>query len=95
MQGQWEVMKKIKYIIILFICLISFQQITLSKSLNNFKYIGSMLYEHSNANLTKLKDGKILISSSEILPLDLTNKIPESKRYIQAYELYNPQTNSF
>ena len=54
-----------------------------------------MLYEHSNANLTKLKDGKILISSSEILPLDLTNKIPESKRYIQAYELYNPQTNSF
>ncbi len=88
-------MKKIKYIIILFICLISFQQITLSKSLNNFKYIGSMLYEHSNAKLTKLKDGKILISSSEILPLDLTYKIPESKRYIQAYELYNPQTNSF
>lgn len=94
-------MKKSKYIreltkiIILFILLISFQQLTLSNSLNNFKYIGPTIYNHSNANLTKLKDGKILISSSNILPVDLSNPIPEWKRYIQAYELYNPKTNNF
>lgn len=94
-------MKKSKYIrkltkiIILFILLISFQQLTLSNSLNNFKYIGPTIYNHSNANLSKLKDGKILISSSNILPVDLRNPIPEWKRYIQAYELYNPKTNNF
>lgn len=86
---------KLTKIIILFILLISFQQLTLSNSLNNFKYIGSTIYNHSNVNLTKLKNGKILISSSDILPVDLSNPIPEWKRYIQAYELYNPKTNNY
>lgn len=90
-------MKKSKYIreltkiIILFILLISFQQLTLSNSLNNFKYIGPTIYNHSNANLTKLKDGKILIWGGTIRD----QSIFKNHKSIKSMEVFDPKTNSF
>lgn len=94
---------KLTKIIILFILLISFQQLTLSNSLNNFKYIGSTIYNHSNVNLTKLKNGQLLLTNGLVqLPIkydkigleNIEHRL-EREQNSKYAEKFDPKTEQF
>lgn len=65
-------------------------------ALNSGKFIelGKSIYNHGQVNLTKLKNGKILISEFEILG-DNGKEIEEKDKYLKKFELYNPVTKKF
>lgn len=61
-----------------------------------FEVIAKTTMPHGqNYELTKLQDGRILISEFSQLNSSLDDSIPEEKRFLKLFEIYNPKTKKF
>lgn len=61
-----------------------------------FEVVAKTTLPHGqNYELTKLQDGRILISEFTQLNSSLDDPIPEEKRFLKRFEIYNPKTKKF
>jgi len=61
-----------------------------------FEIVGKTTLPHGqNYELTKLKDGRILISEFDQLSYYTNNPIPEKDRFVSRFEIYNPKSKTF
>ena len=61
-----------------------------------FEVVAKTTLPHGqNYELTKLQDGRILISEFAQLNSSLDDPIPEEKRFLKLFEIYNPKTKKF
>lgn len=62
----------------------------------NFEVVGKTIMPHGqNYELTKLKDGNILISEFDQLNYYTNNTTPEKDRFVTRFEIYNPKSKTF
>ena len=62
----------------------------------NFEVVGETTLPHSASyKLTKLKDGRILISDFDQAYTNLSKPVPENERFFKNFEIYNPKTKKF
>lgn len=89
-------MNKKFLISILLFCtfILNFQNGVFAKG--QFELVAKTTLPHGqNYELTKLQDGRILISEFTQLNSPLDDSIPEEKRYLKRFEIYNPKTKKF
>lgn len=81
--------------ILLFSCFIlNIQNLVFAKG--QFEVVDKTTLPHGqNYELTKLQDGRILISEFTQLNSSLNDPIPEEKRFLKRFEIYNPKTKNF
>ena len=88
-------MKKI--VIKVFVCccfILNIQNVVFAKG--EFEVVAKTTLPHGqNYELTKLQDGRILISEFTELNSSLDDPIPEEKRFLKLFEIYNPKTKKF
>lgn len=87
--------KKFLISILLFSCFIlNIQNLVFAKG--QFELVAKTTLPHGqNYELTKLQDGRILISEFTQLNSSLDDPIPEEKRFLKRFEIYNPKTKKF
>ena len=87
--------KKFLISILLFSCFIlNIQNLVFAKG--QFELVAKTTLPHGqNYELTKLQDGRILISEFAQLNSSLDDPIPEEKRFLKRFEIYNPKTKNF
>ena len=85
-----------RVLITLFLTFIFLSSCSHAKDLKNgFEVVGQTLKPHAKFQLTKLKDGRILISEFIAYADYIGSKVPEEQRFFKVFEIYNPKTKQF
>lgn len=62
----------------------------------DFEVVGETMLSHSASyKLTKLKDGRILISDFDRAYTNLSKSVPENEQFFKYFEIYDPKTKKF